>query len=81
MRGQVRQAVIDLLGDRQLAEPSADFKPQVSATYYHADAPPSAFVARLANMRTKSDTIEVPVPGAFILEIWRKHRLEGAASH
>jgi 2'-5' RNA ligase len=74
VRGRVREAVFDVLGDRELAEPSVGFKPHVSVTYCHAEPPASALVSRLVKMRTKSDTIEVPVPGISLLEVWREHR-------
>lgn len=74
LRDKLRQTTLDVLGSRQLAEPSAGFKPHISVTYCHSDPPARPLIDHLARLRDNPEYISVTVTNVSLLEVWRERR-------
>ena len=74
LRRHIQQAVREVLGPRDLAEPSAGFKPHISVTYCHSDPPAADLISRLEELRSDWEPITVPVTAVSLLEVRRENR-------
>jgi 2'-5' RNA ligase len=70
LRERLRGAIADVLGADALAPDAAPFKPHMSITYCHADAPAAPLIERLARLRN-DERVATTIHSVELLDLYR----------
>jgi len=70
LRNRVRAAIADVIGADALPPQGAPFKPHMSVTYCHADAPAAPLIERLGRLRS-AERITTNIRSVELLDLYR----------
>ncbi len=70
LRERLRAAIADVLGADTLAPDAAPFKPHMSITYCHADAPAASLIERLDRLRS-AERVTTTIRSVELLDLYR----------
>ncbi len=72
LRERLRAAIADVLGAGALPPEGSPFKPHMSITYCHADAPAAPLIKRLAGLRSP-ERVTATVRSVELLDVYRQN--------